>query len=466
MAAADGKAWPKARSIDYVDATVRHASTRNLLGLAVAALLLVPSAAAAATTIGGDLTKPADTAGPASPRTYFQNAVGAKWQPAAPGVITSWRIKTGATASGTAKLRVIHPLGNGQFRAVATSAAVALTPNRTIVSLTRLRIAAGDYIGIDIPANEDIFNSGASPGESVSYFDPPLLDGSTSGTSGSPLAGELLVTATVEPDADGDGYGDETQDACPTDASTQGPCPADLSITARAAPNPAVTGGTVVYTLTATDNSATNPAAATTVTDTLPDGVVPVATAASQGSCGGTVTIQCSLGTVPAGASATVAITVTPTAVGRVTDTAAIASAGPDPNPADNVATVTSTILGPIVPLLAPPFAGAGLVTRQAPVRNGYAAFNVTCPATCSGKIALSAFLVRSQLRHAAAIGHAAFTVAGSPRARVSVHLSERALRVLTKAGSLKAFATVTAHDYFGTAVTASAAVTLIRHHP
>jgi hypothetical protein len=33
------------------------------------------------------------------------------------------------------------------------------------------------------------------------------------------------ITVAVEPDADGDGYGDETQDQCPTDATTQGPCP-------------------------------------------------------------------------------------------------------------------------------------------------------------------------------------------------------------------------------------------------
>jgi hypothetical protein len=35
------------------------------------------------------------------------------------------------------------------------------------------------------------------------------------------------VSATIEPDADRDGYGDETQDRCPTDPSTQGPCPPD-----------------------------------------------------------------------------------------------------------------------------------------------------------------------------------------------------------------------------------------------
>jgi hypothetical protein len=36
---------------------------------------------------------------------------------------------------------------------------------------------------------------------------------------------DLLVQATVEPDADGDEYGDETQDQCPTNGSTHGPCP-------------------------------------------------------------------------------------------------------------------------------------------------------------------------------------------------------------------------------------------------
>jgi hypothetical protein len=36
----------------------------------------------------------------------------------------------------------------------------------------------------------------------------------------------LLASGTIEADADGDGFGDETQDACPTDAATQDACPA------------------------------------------------------------------------------------------------------------------------------------------------------------------------------------------------------------------------------------------------
>jgi Ca2+-binding RTX toxin-like protein len=33
------------------------------------------------------------------------------------------------------------------------------------------------------------------------------------------------IAAKVEPDSDRDGFGDETQDQCPTNATVQGPCP-------------------------------------------------------------------------------------------------------------------------------------------------------------------------------------------------------------------------------------------------
>ena len=51
---------------------------------------------------------------------------------------------------------------------------------------------------------------------------------------GDPVAGDLRtlpnpmrranIAATLEPDADGDGFGDETQDACPTSAATNNDC--------------------------------------------------------------------------------------------------------------------------------------------------------------------------------------------------------------------------------------------------
>ena len=52
-----------------------------------------------------------------------------------------------------------------------------------------------------------------------------------SGSPG-PLSTQLSVAATLEPDADADGFGDETQDLCPTDATRQGDCtPPETTIT-------------------------------------------------------------------------------------------------------------------------------------------------------------------------------------------------------------------------------------------
>jgi hypothetical protein len=42
--------------------------------------------------------------------------------------------------------------------------------------------------------------------------------------SGTSHDGTILYDADIEPDADHDGYADITQDGCPTDTSTQGPC--------------------------------------------------------------------------------------------------------------------------------------------------------------------------------------------------------------------------------------------------
>jgi hypothetical protein len=57
-----------------------------------------------------------------------------------------------------------------------------------------------------------------------SIASPPPPGATGDGTPGSPDT-LLAVAADVETDADRDGFGDESQDACPTDATTQGACP-------------------------------------------------------------------------------------------------------------------------------------------------------------------------------------------------------------------------------------------------
>ena len=87
----------------------------------------------------------------------------------------------------------------------------------------RLPIQAGDALGVDCCNGQmaAFFGSGTSD-----YWQPPLLDGEPARSATGQISLELLVNADVEPDADHDGYGDETQDQCPTNAAAQGPCPA------------------------------------------------------------------------------------------------------------------------------------------------------------------------------------------------------------------------------------------------
>lgn len=62
------------------------------------------------------------------------------------------------------------------------------------------------------------------------------------------------------------------------------------------------------------------------VRDHLPAGVEFVSAASSQGSCApleGSSVVQCDLGTIPSGGSATMDVTVTPTAPGQITNYAA-----------------------------------------------------------------------------------------------------------------------------------------------
>jgi uncharacterized repeat protein (TIGR01451 family) len=121
--------------------------------------------------------------------------------------------------------------------------------------------------------------------------------------------------------------------------------PADLSITKSASPDPGTPGGTLTYTLTATNNGpedATN----VIVTDTLPTGLTFVSVTSSQGTCSGTVT--CNLGTLPSGATATITIVVTVDAAtgcgASLPNTASIVSDMPDPDLTNNTASTATLV--------------------------------------------------------------------------------------------------------------------------
>jgi len=131
---------------------------------------------------------------------------------------------------------------------------------------------------------------------------------------------------------------------------------ADLSLTKTTTSTQAVTGSNIDYTITASN---AGPSAATNVvvTDTLPPGVQYVSATPSQGSCSGTTTITCNLGTLANGATATVAVRVLVVATtGTVSNTASVSASESDPSGGNNASTAPplTVVAGPPGPAQVP----------------------------------------------------------------------------------------------------------------
>jgi uncharacterized repeat protein (TIGR01451 family) len=118
---------------------------------------------------------------------------------------------------------------------------------------------------------------------------------------------------------------------------------ADLALNMTDSPDPVTVGNNLTYTITVWNNG---PHVANDVllTDTLPPNVTFVSSSASQGSCTGTSTVTCDIGTITSGASATVTLVITPTTATVLTNIASVTSSVGDPNGSNNDET-TSTIV-------------------------------------------------------------------------------------------------------------------------
>lgn len=230
---------------------------RGILGLTVGLLLVSGGGqAAAATTFGTNLSGVDPGSALTVNHTTALNSVAPTAVAAAgavapsDGVVVRWRIRAFSPGAGniTAALRIVRGnIGHG------TSATEAIpTAPGTYTFPTRLPIKAGDRIGVDAISGDLYAFAAAAAGDSHSYWSPLLPDGGAgrtpNGTNNPGL--RPMLNADLEPDADGDGFGDETQDQCPTDASVQGACPdadgdgtSDAQDACPSATGPASNGG-------------------------------------------------------------------------------------------------------------------------------------------------------------------------------------------------------------------------------
>jgi uncharacterized repeat protein (TIGR01451 family) len=118
---------------------------------------------------------------------------------------------------------------------------------------------------------------------------------------------------------------------------------AALSVGLTANPSPAKVGQALIYTLTVS-NTGPSTASSVTAADALPAGLSLSSVTTSQGSCTGAASLSCALGTLAAGSSATVTITTLPSQAGTVIDSSAVNSGTPNPNAANNTASVSTVV--------------------------------------------------------------------------------------------------------------------------
>lgn len=190
--------------------------------------MLAPAGANAAVSFGSALDRAPSAAAAsagscgASCTLQQQRFAGAGISSPVDGVITSWRVRASASVPGL-RLRLIRG-----SRGAGTSAPVTAAAGTTRHT-ARLPVQAGDGIGVDffgggsIIANDLLLLGNAN----LRGWRPGLAEGADQAPNMTELSvspWELLLNATVEPDADSDGFGDESQDGCPSDAARQGSC--------------------------------------------------------------------------------------------------------------------------------------------------------------------------------------------------------------------------------------------------
>ena len=183
--------------------------------------------ACSGTLAGSDLQGPYKrvgfTCGYACARVQLTSG-GVSTSPAADGVVVRWRMQ--APKAGVYHLAILEPAPGGGYTFARVSETVTIGDDEALWTVpTRLPIKAGGYVAFVPPpfAIQTTFQTTPAGATYTNVNDAPVGSSTTLAAAG--VAGAFLYDADIEPDADHDGYGDMTQDACATDATTHDACP-------------------------------------------------------------------------------------------------------------------------------------------------------------------------------------------------------------------------------------------------
>lgn len=327
---------------------------RRLILLACLALGTSAAPASAATTLGGVATAEQPTTCSSSDQTVFQVATSEGGNkpyvvPSA-GVIVRFRIAFGGTDGTPFKFRVFRPQGSDVKSIAVVRATLDASGNATVPA--RVAVQPGDLLGIGRSAGAGDLRCAIQTGNMADQIGGDDVDVPDDGTHPAAAAEggyRINAEAILEPDADGDGFGDESQDRCPSDKSrVDVACETDLALDLSLA-EPRIPFSTVGVATFTVQNVSASPADAARVTGTLPTGLGLVAVTPGSGSCAPGA-IDCSFGTLPGGATGVAIAVVKGVAAGPQVISGAASSATADTNAGNNGASATLDVLAAPLP--------------------------------------------------------------------------------------------------------------------
>jgi hypothetical protein len=184
-----------------------------VLATAIAAALIAPATAPAAVTVGQTAPVAPETVGLTT--LWVQAASGnPSYEIPAAGVITSWSAMGGSN-QGQMKLKVVRKSPPNAYVIVGEDTQHLIAPGVLNTFNARIPVAGGELLALWVNGSGPSTFETGNPGDIVEFGlgnSPEPAVGQNFLTEANASIERVNVSATLEPDCDKDGFGDETQD--------------------------------------------------------------------------------------------------------------------------------------------------------------------------------------------------------------------------------------------------------------
>ena len=210
------------------------AKTVSVVVIVVTALVAAPPGASAATHVGATFTPGSGNfclGGPDWEVLQTGRASGPSYATPSAGVLTVWSFQADDMVQTVLTLRVFRPTGTAhQYRVIADGSELKTIPASSGLHNfpTRIPVNAGDFIGIHATSGECGINTGNPADTYDQNFGTATAIGALGNYAFNVTGWIVDISATLEADADNDGFGDESQDQCLGQAGTSNGCPGPL----------------------------------------------------------------------------------------------------------------------------------------------------------------------------------------------------------------------------------------------